>query len=534
MMRAKHAALLPVILASLMIILACSPQESEAQSNAPGGLSPGVPVQGSLASRLGEEWVVTACAGDVLTASMQSTAFAPNLELYPPTGRTPLAATRNTTQRSVQLAATTLPENGEYTLVALGSGARDRGAYSLTVFISGIDALPEDVKLLIPGESLTGTINSRDGETWAFYGCAGDAVTLTMQNTGSTQANRFVPQLELYGPTGRTPVATSAARPGGTSVSSRSAGITDFALPESGIYTVLALGQNIRDRGPYSLTLAKMAASAAAPTPTPTRPSGPLCTVVSAGGLRLRGGPGLDYPVIGSLPANTQLRPRGRDAAGTWIEVDRIGSTQRGWVSAGTQFVRCNIAINTLALAPIPPRPTATPTVRLTAAPPTATPQPTATQAQAANTGLPQPEGAPVQGPGDPGDLRGDIYVGSRSLVGTRDGGPVLRGPFYLEMFVFDPREGNGSGAGIKNVTFTINCPNGQSYSRTEVNERFCAFGGDGPCTTVNPAQSSFLPDSQCSIEDGTYFASVEVVPDNPNRQGGFWNFSFSLDQTGR
>ncbi len=524
-MRAKDAALLPVILASLLIVLACSPQESKAQGNVPGRLSPGVPVQGTLSSRLGEEWTLAACAGDVLTVSIQSSAFAPNLELYPPTGRTPLAATRNTSQRSVQLAATTLPENGEYTLVALGSSVRDRGAYSLTVSVAGVDALPEDVKLLIPGESLTGAINNRDGEEWTFYGCAGNAVTLTMQITGSTQANRFSPQLELYGPTGRTPVATSAAG----SAASRSAGITAFALPESGVYTVLALGQNIRDRGPYSLTLEVRAASTAVLTPTPTRPSGPLCTVVSASGLRLRSGPGLDYPIIASFPANTQLRPRGRDATGAWIEVERIGSTLRGWVSAGTQFVRCNVAISTLPRAPIPPKPTATPTLR-----PTATPQPTATQAQVANNGLPQPEGAPVQGPGEPGDLEGDIYVGTRSLVGTRDGGPVLRGPFYLEMFVFDPDEGDGSGAGIKEVTFTINCPNGESYSRTERNERFCAFGGDGPCTTVDPAQSNFLPDSQCSIQDGIYFASVEVFPDNPNRQGGFWNFSFSLEQTGR
>jgi hypothetical protein len=530
MMRAKFAALMSVMVASLAIMLACTPFESAAQGDEPGQLSPDVPVESSLTSRFGEEWVVAGCAGQVMTATMESTAFSPNLELYPPTGRTPLAATRNTSRRSVQLAETTLPENGEYTLVALGSSVRDRGAYSLTVVISGTTALPEDVKLLTPGESLTGTISSRDGEEWSFSGCARDVVTLTMQNTGSSQSNRFVPRLELYGPTGRMPVATSAA----SSAASRSAGITDFALPESGLYTVLALGQNIRDRGPYSLSLEVEVASEPAPSPTPTRPSGPICTVVSAGGLRLRGGPGTDYPIIGGLPVNTQLRPRGRDAAGAWIEVDRIGSTQRGWVSAGTQFVRCSVAINTLALAPIPPKPTPTPTVRLTAAPPTAAPPPTAIPTPAANSGLPQPEGAPVQGPGEPGDLEGDIYVGTRSLAGTRDGGPVLRGPFYLEMFVFDPDEGDGSGAGIEYVTFTISCPNGQSYSRTEVNERFCAFGGDGPCTTVNPAQSNFLPDSQCAIEDGTYFVSIEVVPDNRGRQGGFWNFSFSLDQTGR
>ena len=104
------------------------------------------------------------------------------------------------------------------------------------------------------------------------------------------------------------------------------ADITAFALPQTGDYTVLAAGQNIRDRGPYSLTLIVAAGSvtptqevATAPlvTParapaaaTPARAEEPLCTVVATGGLRLRGGPGQNYPVIGMLQANAQVRPR--------------------------------------------------------------------------------------------------------------------------------------------------------------------------------------------------------------------------------
>ena len=128
MIRAKYSTAAMAMLVGLTVWLIYPRVETQAQSDVPSGLIHNVPVQGTLADRFGEEWTLAGCAGDVITATIQSSAFAPNLELYPPVGRTPLAATRNTSQRSAQLPGTTLPANGEYTLVALGSSARDRGA----------------------------------------------------------------------------------------------------------------------------------------------------------------------------------------------------------------------------------------------------------------------------------------------------------------------------------------------------------------------------------------------------------------------
>jgi len=524
MIQAKYSTAAMAMLVGLTVWLIYPRVETQAQSDVPSGLIHNVPVQGTLADRFGEEWTLAGCAGDVITATIQSAAFAPNLELYPPVGRTPLAATRNTSQRSAQLPGTTLPANGEYTLVALGSSARDRGAYSLTLVSSDTTAQPEEVRLLTPGVAASGTVSTRDGEEWGFRGCAHDTITLTMQSTGAAQSTAFPPMLEFYGPTGRTPLTTSST----ASANNRSASITAFALPQTGNYTVLAAGQSIRDRGPYTLTLIVTTGSVTTATATPTVPPKPLCTVVTTGGLRVRSGPGTVYPVIGSFPKNAQLRPRGRDAGGAWIDAELVGAAQRGWVSAGAQFVTCNVAVRTLPLGLIPPTPAFTPT-RL---PPTATPVPVA-----AEPGLPQPEGALVQGPGgNPGNLAGDIYTAPGTLAGYRDGDPVFRDPFFFELFVFDPAKGAGSGAGIDHVTFTIDCPNGESYSRTERNARYCAFGGGEPnCNVVRLKPGAFLPDSQCSIEDGgSYSASITAVPRDERRRGGNWNFNFILDLSGR
>ena len=126
-MRTRFATMALIVLVGLAGWLLYPRLEARAQTDNPIRLIPGVPVQGSLTTRFGEEWVLAGCAGDVMTATIQSTAFAPNLELYPPVGRTPVATTRNTNQRQAQLARTALPENGEYTLVALGATVRDRG-----------------------------------------------------------------------------------------------------------------------------------------------------------------------------------------------------------------------------------------------------------------------------------------------------------------------------------------------------------------------------------------------------------------------
>ena len=259
-----------------------------------------------------------------------------------------------------------------------------------------------------------------------------------MQSTGAAQSKAFSPMLEFYGPTGRTSLTTS----GVASANSRSASITAFALLQTGNYTVLAAGHEYPPiGGPYTLMLSVTAGSVTTATATPTGPPMPLCTVVTTGGLRVRSGPGTVYPVIGSFPKNAQLRPRGRDAGAAWIEADLIGAAQRGWVSAGAQYVSCNIAVRTLPLGLIPPTPAFTQPDRHR--PPRQSPL--------------RPRPACHSRRGGPGarSWRQSRQPGGRhlhrpgTLAGYRDGDPVFRGPFFFELFVFDPAKGAGSGAGI-------------------------------------------------------------------------------------
>ena len=107
------------------------------------------------------------------------------------------------------------------------------------------------------------------------------------------------------------------------------------------------------------------------PTRTPT-PTEPRCSVISAS-LNLRSGPGVNYPVIGSLISGAELAPRSRNQAATWVEIRVLANGQNGWVSAGAEYVRCTVAIAALPLGIIPPPPVAPATNTPIPAPPTST-----------------------------------------------------------------------------------------------------------------------------------------------------------------
>src|SRR5512142_2768893 len=97
----------------------------------------------------------------------------------------------------------------------------------------------------------------------------------------------------------------------------------------------------------------------------PTATTGPQCTVLQQ--LNLRSGPGTAYdPPLGAFQANTILVPTGYSASGapggTWVQ--EPASQQKGWVSAGSAYVSCNIDLTTLPAVvveapPQPPKPKA-------------------------------------------------------------------------------------------------------------------------------------------------------------------------------
>ena len=89
-----------------------------------------------------------------------------------------------------------------------------------------------------------------------------------------------------------------------------------------------------------------------------------------AAGLNLRPGPGTVYaPPLAGLARDTELRPISFVArgfpTGQWIEVQVVSNGREGWVSAGSQFVACNVQLASLPAGVPPPTPTPAPTARL-------------------------------------------------------------------------------------------------------------------------------------------------------------------------
>ena len=81
-------------------------------------------------------------------------------------------------------------------------------------------------------------------------------------------------------------------------------------------------------------------------------PPAASCRVISAG-LNLRPGPGTVYaPPLAALPRDAELHPISFVArgfpSGQWIEAQVISNSRVGWVSAGPQFVACNVQLASL------------------------------------------------------------------------------------------------------------------------------------------------------------------------------------------
>jgi hypothetical protein len=182
------------------------------------------------------------------------------------------------------------------------------------------------------------------------------------------------------------------------------------------------------------------------PTLTPT--TGPMCTVLTE--LNLRFGPGTAYrPPIRALPAGFQLVPVGFNPVGTpggpWVQVRDETRNEVGWVSAGQQFVSCNIELNSLP--------------QVAVSPPSPPPPPRVTNSV--------PDGSCS------GDWECEL-----------DFNPVylFRIIVYDVIFFENPKDGDG----IESVFFTVFNSEGEDvYQRNATSSPFCIFGGSG--STCNP-----------------------------------------------
>jgi hypothetical protein len=259
-------------------------------------------------------------------------------------------------------------------------------------------------------------------------------------------------------------------------------------------------------------------------TPSPS----PLCTVVTEG-LNLRTGPGTVYePPLGAMPQGMALIPLAFNPIGfpngQWLQVEAQDSGQTGWVSAGPQFVECNVDVTGLPPGIAPPTPTPIPTP--TAIPPTNTPPPTPTR----------PLFALVPVDGGQSDLEGQIIIPGFTLDGLKGpeyDGVIFRDRLVFQVEVYDPNRGNHDGAGIEKVNIKIFDPDGNKvHERTENNAGYCVFGGGEPdCNVFRFDQNNYRwpEEGQPAIENGRHSVQIDITAED--NQTETWNWSFWIQK---
>ena len=113
----------------------------------------------------------------------------------------------------------------------------------------------------------------------------------------------------------------------------------------------------------------------ATPEPIETVSGNPSLTTRTD--LNVRGGPGIEYDLLGLLPSGTEAEIIGRDDTRQWWQIRFDPAADgRGWVAADSAF-STSANVENVPIAQPPPTPTGTPTA--TTVPPTHTPVPTAT-----------------------------------------------------------------------------------------------------------------------------------------------------------
>ena len=206
----------------------------------------------------------------------------------------------------------------------------------------------------------------------------------------------------------------------------------------------------------------------------------PSCTVLQD--LNLRFGPGTAYrPPIHSLPANTIVTPLGFAPqgipGGSWAYVQDSLSQDKGWVSAGSQFIFCNVELASL------------PSVAFGTPPPFF------------------PESAQSSNPDGNG------------FCVDPDSGYKCAGIFSDEsLFQFQiTRNGNevGENDGVEQVEFTVRKDGDRVYDIVERNAAYCLFGGNGPCNSwvFENGIYKWTPGGT-PIESGEYKVEVDVTLD--------------------
>ena len=199
---------------------------------------------------------------------------------------------------------------------------------------------------------------------------------------------------------------------------------------------------------PTDTESAQLTSTSEIPPATTAASAEASCTVLQD--LNLRSGPGTAYrPPIRALPVNSILTPLGFAPqgipGGTWAYVQDQATQTKGWVSAGAQYISCNVELAALPAVPFgtPPPP----------------PLPKATQTT-------DPDG--------------------NGFCIDADSGYQCVGIFSPESLfqfqIFKDGVELGANDGVEKVTFGVKKDGVHVYDSTEVNQAYCIFGGNTPC----------------------------------------------------
>jgi hypothetical protein len=210
--------------------------------------------------------------------------------------------------------------------------------------------------------------------------------------------------------------------------------------------------------------------------------------------LNLRPGPGTAYrPPIIALPANTELVPLGYNPTGipggSWLQVKDSSLNQIGWVSAGAQFVSCNIDLTGL------------PPVAVAPPPPPAAPQ--------TNNSAPDGTFPP-------------------NFVWEAD----FNSQYFIRFRVYDTTSGGTKdGDGISQVSFQVLDKDGHTvYERVERASGYCIFmGGEPECNpwVLEDFIYKWTPGGE-PVREGDYLLLI-VVTAKSGEQGN-WDYDVNIE----
>jgi hypothetical protein len=245
---------------------------------------------------------------------------------------------------------------------------------------------------------------------------------------------------------------------------------------------------------------ATLSAPAAAETPTvevlqqaTASISGSSCTVLQD--LNLRSGPGTAYrPPLQILHKDSILTPLGFAPngipGGSWAYVQDQATQNKGWVSAGTQYITCDVEITSLsAVAFDQPPPFLPKTVQT----------------------------SPGPGEGFCKDSTNSEY--SCVLTFSDD--------YLFQVQVFKNGVELNENDGVEPISFTVTKDDNVVYSNVENNAAYCIFGGNGPCNQwvfeggVLKWKAGGTP-----VESGEYKVAIDVTV---NGESSHWESFFTL-----